>query len=216
LKRKLVKWAIIFSIVAFVFNLTALLMVFGYAPAESQMGEAQKIFYYHVPCAFSSYLMLFVSFVFSLIFLIKKTEKYDIWAWAGAEVGLVFVICVLVSGTVWGKSAWGKWWVWEPRLTTFLIIFLIYFSYLLIRIFGKIDSKTPTIAAVLSIIGFLDVPLVNRAISWWGSVVHPKKVSLEFEMKLTLAVSLISVIILSLSLLLWRVIADERVKEKNG
>jgi len=209
------KWAIIFSLLAILTNISALFMVFFYTPTELQMGEVQKIFYYHVPCAITSYLMLFVSFVFSIAFLVKKDEKYDIWAYAGAEVGLVFIICVLVSGPIWGKSAWGKWWVWEPRLTTFLIIFLIYFSYALIRIFGRQDAKTPKIASVLSIIGFLDVPFVNRAVYWWGSVVHPKSVSLEPQMKLTLFVALISVIILSLSLLFWRVFIDERFLDND-
>lgn len=202
--------AILFSVFAILTNLFALLMIFFFTPIEIQMGEAQKIFYYHVPCAITSYLMLFISFLFSIAFLVKKNEKFDIWAYAGAEVGLIFIICVLVSGTIWGRSAWGKWWVWEPRLTTFLVIFLIYFSYTLIRIFGQQETKTPKVASVLSIIGFLDVPFVNRAVYWWGSIVHPKSVSLEPKMKFMFLVSLISVIILSLSLLFWRVLVDKR------
>lgn len=215
LKKLLRKWATLFSILALFTNILALLMVFFYAPTEVQMGEVQKIFYYHVPCAIASYFMVFISFVFSIAFLVKKDEKYDIWAYAGAEVGLVFILCVLVSGPIWGKAAWGKWWVWEPRLTTFLIIFLIYFSYILVRIFGKQDTKTLKVASVFSIIGFLDVPLVNRAVYWWGSIVHPQSVSLEPQMKLTFFVSLISVIILSLSFLFWRVSVDERVIDND-
>lgn len=211
MKKVVVKWAKILSLLAVFLNLISLLIIFKYTPTEIQMGEVQKVFYYHVPAAISSYLMLFVSFVFSILFLLKKDERYDILAWAGAEVGLIFILCVLVSGSIWGRSAWGKWWVWEPRLTSFLILFLIYFSYFLVRTFGKNDSKTMSIAAVLNIIGFLDVPLINRAIYLWGSVVHPTNVSLEPQMKLTFLISLISVIILSCSLLLWRVFADERI-----
>ncbi|MCX7829711.1 MAG: cytochrome c biogenesis protein [Acidobacteria bacterium] len=209
-------WAVIFSILSVLTNLISLYLVFFLAPIEAQMGAVQKVFYYHVPFAVSSYILLFVSFVFSILFLATKKEKYDIWAYAGAEVGLVFILLVLVSGTVWGRSAWGKWWVWEPRLTTFLIIFLIYFSYILIRVLGKNDQRTPKIASVLSIIGFLDVPLVNRAIYWWGSVVHPQKITLEPQMKMIFIFVFFSVTAFSLTFLFWRVLIDKRISLKDG
>jgi len=198
------KWAVSVSALALALNAAALYMVFFYAPVEKQMGAVQKIFYYHVPCAISAYALLLVSFVMSILFLSKGKRVYDVWAFSGAETGLVFILCVLVTGPIWGRSAWGKWWVWEPRLTTFLVLFLMYMSYVLLRMFGGRDPKTARISAILSIIAFLDVPLVNRAIAWWGSVVHPRKVALEPEMKRTLLVSFPAVFLLAAALLLWR------------
>lgn len=203
--------ATIFTFLALIANLLSLFLVFYYAPTEVTMGEVQKIFYYHVPFAIVSYFLLFISFVFSIIFLLRRKIYYDFLANSAAEVGMIFIVCVLVTGTIWGRAAWGKWWVWEPRLTTFLILFLIYFSYFLLRIFGKGDTKTPKIAAVLSILGFIDVPIVNRAIVWWGSIVHPPKVSLEPEMKLIFLFSFFSVFVLALTLLFWRVYIEERM-----
>lgn len=203
--------ATIFTFLALIANLLSLFLVFYYAPTEVTMGEVQKIFYYHVPFAIVSYFLLFISFVFSIIFLLRRKIYYDFLANSAAEVGMIFIVCVLVTGTIWGRAAWGKWWVWEPRLTTFLILFFIYFSYFLLRIFGKGDTKTPKIAAVLSILGFIDVPIVNRAIVWWGSIVHPPKVSLEPEMKLIFLFSFFSVFVLALTLLFWRVYIEERM-----
>jgi heme exporter protein C len=216
LKMKIKNFAMITSIIAVILNLSALYMVFFYAPVEIQMGAAQKIFYYHVPSAISSYIMLFVSFVFSIVFLVTKKEFADIWAYAGAEVGLVFILCVLISGPIWGRSAWGKWWVWEPRLTTFLILFLMYFSYILLRAFSSEEMKAKRISAILSIIAFLDVPIVNRAIALWGSVVHPRKVSLEKEMWQTFVVSFFAVAFLAFSFLLWRVHIGSYKESENG
>jgi len=167
------------------------------------MGEAQKIFYYHVPSAIAAYFLLFISCAASIVFLAKRSRKADLWARAGAEVGVVFILCALVTGSIWGRSAWGKWWVWEPRLTTFLVLLLMYVSYILIRLFGKEDEKTARAAAVLSIIAFLDVPLVNRAVAWWGSIVHPRNVTLEPKMWHTLMVSSAAVAVLAAVLLFW-------------
>lgn len=198
------KWAIGATASAIVLNAFALYLVFFYAPIEASMGAAQKIFYYHVPCAISAYALLFVAFATSVMFLWKGEEKFDAWALSSAETGLVFVLCVLATGPIWGRSAWGKWWVWEPRLTTFLVLFLMYASYVLLRVFGGDDPKTAKIAAVFSIIAFLDVPLVNRAIAWWGSAVHPRDVTLDPRMKDTLLVSFPAVLLLAAALFLWR------------
>ena len=211
MKKKLKRWAIIFTFLALVANIISFFLVFYSAPTEVTMGEIQKIFYYHVPFAIVCYFLLFISFVFSWLFLLRRKFHYDFWAHSGAEVGMIFIVCVLVSGTIWGRAAWGKWWVWEPRLSTFLIMFVIYFSYFLFRTFGREEPKTPKIAAVFSILGFIDVPIVNRAIVWWGSIVHPTKVSLEPEMKLVFLFSFFSVLVLALSLLLWRVYIEERI-----
>ena len=192
-------------ILAVALNAVAVGMVFFYAPVELQMGAVQKIFYYHVPSAITCYVLLFLSFLFSALYLWKDDALYDTLAFAMAEVGWVFITLVMVSGPIWGRSAWGKWWVWEPRLTSFLVLWLMYSAYFLLRLFSRSDARTARIAAVVAIIAFFDVPIVHMAIRWWGSIVHPRKVSLEAPMLHTFFVSLASVLVLAAAMALTRV-----------
>jgi heme exporter protein C len=189
---------------ALALNAVALYMVFFYAPVEVQMGAAQKIFYYHVPSASSAYVLLFLAFLFSILYLWKEDSAYDLLAYATAEVGFVFMTVVLVTGPIWGRSAWGKWWVWEPRLTTALILWLMYSAYFLLRLFTRHDARAARVAAVVAIVAFFDVPIVHKAIEWWGSVVHPKKVVLEAAMRQTFFVSMAAVFVLAAAMTLSR------------
>jgi heme exporter protein C len=185
-------------------NALALYLVFFYAPVELQMGAVQKVFYYHVPSAISVYVLLFLAFVFSILYLWKEEPSYDVLAYATAEVGFVFLTVVLVTGPIWGRSAWGKWWVWEPRLTSALILWLMYSAYFLLRLFSRHEVRSARIAAVVAIIAFFDVPIVHKAIEWWGSIVHPKKVVLEPAMRQTYFVAMAAVFALAAALTLTR------------
>ena len=192
-------WAI-----ALPFNLVSLWMVFFYAPVEQTMGAVQKIFYYHVPSAMAGYLLVGLAFVFSILYLMKENPLWDGLAHSAAEVGWVFITIVLVTGPIWGRSAWGKWWVWEPRLTTALILWLMYSAYFLLRLFTRHDTKSARVAAVLAIVAFFDVPIVHQAIKWWGSIVHPPKVQLEPEMKLTFVICILALFTLATAIFLSR------------
>jgi len=128
------------------------------APTEETMGAAQRIFYYHVPAATAAYILFCVNFVASLLFLWKRSERADAWAAATAEVGVVFATVVLITGPIWGRIAWNTWWAWEPRLTTFLILWLLYVSYLVLRKSSQSGSAS-VLAAALAVFAFLDVPL---------------------------------------------------------
>lgn len=204
---------------AAVMNGVTLWMVFSYAPVEVTMGAVQKIFYYHVPSAIMCYVLLFLAFLFSALYLWKDNPLYDTLAFAVAEVGWVFITLVMVSGPIWGRSAWGKWWVWEPRLTSFLVLWLMYSAYFLLRLFSRTDARTARIAAVVAIIAFFDVPIIHKAIAWWGSIVHPKKVVLEAAMRNTFFVSLASVFVLATAMALTRVslgLAERRKQEEEA
>lgn len=194
------RWSILLWLFAMVANAASLYMVFFYAPVEAQMGAAQKIFYYHVPSAIVCYVLLFLAFLFSALYLWREEALYDHLAHSAAEVGWVFITLVLVTGPIWGHSAWGKWWVWEPRLTSFLILWLTYSAYFLLRLFSRGDARAAKIAAVVAIVAFFDVPIVHKAISWWGSIVHPKKVVLEPAMRWTFFVGLVAVFLLAAAL----------------
>ena len=126
------------------------------APTEETMGDAQRIFYYHVPAATAAYTLFFVNFVASILYLWKRSPKADAWALTSAEVGLVFATVVLATGPIWARYAWGKWWTWEMRLTTFLILWLLYVSYLALRRSSE-GGSTPVLASALAILAFAGV-----------------------------------------------------------
>jgi heme exporter protein C len=144
------------------------------APTEQTMGDVQRIFYYHVPSAWTAFLLFLINFVASLVYLIKRNTKADIVALVSAEVGVVFCSVVLVTGPIWARPVWGIWWTWDMRLTLTLVLWLIYVSYLVLRHFSS-GSQTPLIAAVLAIFGALDVPLVYFSI-WYFRTQHPSPV----------------------------------------
>lgn len=160
--------------------ITALLLSFALyealivAPTEQTMGNVQRIFYYHVPSAWTAFLLFAINFVASIIYLIKRSAKADIVALVSAEVGVVFCTVVLVTGPIWARPVWGIWWTWDLRLTLTLVLWLIYVSYLLLRRFST-GGKTPVIAAVVAIFGALDVPLVYFSI-WFFRTQHPSPV----------------------------------------
>lgn len=144
------------------------------APTEQTMGDVQRIFYYHVPSAWTAFTLFAVNLVASVVYLIKRNAKADALALASAEVGVVFCTVVLVTGPIWARPVWGIWWTWDLRLTLTLVLWLIYVSYLVLRRFSS-GSQTPVMAAVLAILGALDVPLVYFSI-WFFRTQHPQPV----------------------------------------
>ena len=160
--------------------LTALLLTYStyqalvIAPTERMMGDVQRIFYYHVPSAWTAFCLFFVNLIGSLIYLVRKSSKADALAVAAAEVGVVFCTIVLITGPIWARPVWGIWWTWDLRLTLTLVLWLIYVSYLVLRRFSD-SSQTPKLAAVLAVFGALDVPLVYFSI-WFFRTQHPQPV----------------------------------------
>jgi len=144
------------------------------APTERTMGDVQRIFYYHVPSAWTAFLLFMVNLVASVVYLIRRNPKADAVAVVSAEVGVVFCTIVLVTGPIWARPVWGIWWTWDVRLTTTLVLWLIYVSYLVLRRFSD-SAQTPVLAAALAIFGALDVPLVYFSI-WFFRTQHPQPV----------------------------------------
>ena len=160
---------------------TALLLSFALyealiaAPTEQTMGNVQRIFYYHVPSAWTAFVLFLINFVSSILYLIRRNAKADILAYVSAEVGVVFCTVVIVTGPIWARPVWGIWWApGDIRLTTTLVLWLIYISYLMVRRLST-GGKTPVIAAVVAIFGAVDVPLVYFSI-WFFRTQHPSPV----------------------------------------
>jgi len=158
-----------------VMMLVDLYLIFMVAPTDSVLGHVQRVFYFHVPIAIMSFLAFFVVFIGSLMYLTKRTPKWDAIAHASAEVGVVFVTLALLTGIIWARPIWNTWWTWEPRLTTTMILWLIYVAYLMVRSYAPSQSKGAIYAAVVGIIGFIDVPIVYYSVVWWRSI-HPSPV----------------------------------------
>ena len=191
--------------------LVDLYLIFQVAPTDSVLGDVQRIFYFHVPIAVVSFVAFFVVFVASIGFLVTRKSRWDSVAYAAAEVGVIFVSLALLTGIIWARPVWGVWWTWDPRLTTTLILWLIYVAYLMLRAYVPNKSQGALYAAGLGIIGFVDVPIVYYSVQWWRSI-HPSAVvgpladagALEPIMQLVLFFSLGVFLLLFLYLLLER------------
>src|SRR5574340_169326 len=155
----------------------AVYMIFLYAPEEMTMGEVQRIFYVHVPAAWVSLMGFVIIFIASIIYLWKRTQFSDELAQATAEVGFIFCTCVLVTGPLWAKPAWGIWWTWDARLTLTFLLWLLYVAYLMLRNYLVNPGRAASLCAVLGIIGFVDVLIDYMAIRWWRTQ-HPQPVVL--------------------------------------
>ena len=147
--------------------------IFEWTPVETSQGFAQKIMYLHVPTVIIAYLAFFIVFAFSIAYLWKRDLMFDRIAKASAEVGLLFCALVLITGAVWGRPIWGTYWVWDARLTTTLLLFLIFMGYFLLRMSTDDRDKESRLAAVIGIIGFLDIPIIHKSVEWWRTLHQP-------------------------------------------
>lgn len=197
--------------------LVAIAAIYLYVPTEKTEGPVQRIMYFHVPCAWLSFFAFFVVFITSILFLWKKDREWDIYAHASAEIGVIFCSLVLITGPIWARPIWGAWWVWDARLTSTLILWLIYVAYLMLRSQTEPGSMRARYAAVLGIAGFLDIPLIHFSVLWWRSF-HPlPKVitsegfgkGLDTSMMMTLLVSLAAFT------LLYFVLMGQRVRQEK-
>jgi heme exporter protein C len=189
----------------FAMMVAALYMVFVYVPTEKNTGIVQRIFYFHVPVAWVSFLAFFITFIFSVLYLWKRETRWDAIAAASAEIGVIFTTLVLITGPIWAKPTWGIWWTWDARLTTSLVLWLIYIGYLLVRNLASEPSRGARYGAVIGIAGFIDVPLVFLTVNLWRTQ-HPATIIFEggltTPMLLTLIVCLAAFTVLYVLLLI--------------
>lgn len=191
---------IFFSLISFLLIMAALYSVFIYAPTELIMGDIQRIFYFHLASAITTFVAFFVVFLCSILYLWKKNEFYDLLAYSSAEIGVIFCTIVLITGSIWARPIWNTWWTWDPRLTTTLILWLTYVSYLLLRSKSPTRSQRARFCAIFGIVGFVNIPIVFMSIRWWRTI-HPKVITSQGiailpSMVLTLVISLVAVILL--------------------
>ena len=138
-----------------------------YAPRERTMGDVQRIFYFHVPAATNALLAFLGALVGAVGYLATRRESWDRVLRATVETGVLWATVVLVTGPIWARAAWGAWWTWEPRLVTTLIAWLVYVGALLVRRISHDPEQGARLAAILAIVGFLDLPIVYKSVDWW-------------------------------------------------
>ncbi len=188
--------SLVLGAISLVGMMISIWMIFLYAPTDAVQGNAQRIFYFHVPMAWIGMLAFVVLTVAGIAYLWKKDERWDWLARASAEVGVVFLTLAIILGSIWGKTIWGTWWTWDPKLTTTLILWFMYIGYLMLLSYMGRTPAAARSAAVLAIIGVVDVPIIYEAVNWWRTLHPPAQIgvagALPPSVVLTLMVSLAS------------------------
>jgi len=173
----------------------SLILIFFYAPTEATMGDVQRILYLHVAMAWCGLASCIAMALCGAMYLARRRLEWDHWSQATAEIGWLCTTLTLVSGSAWAHKAWGTWWTWEPRLTSSLILWLIYAGIVLVRRSFDEPHHRARFGAVLAIVGASDVPLVIMATRWFRGV-HPVAPEMDPQMQLVLLASVISFTIL--------------------
>lgn len=156
--------------------LVGLYLAFFYAPEDALQGDVQRIMYVHVPTAWIAFFAFFVVFVASVVYLWKRWPEADRLAYASAEIGVLFTALTLIDGSIWGKPTWGTWWTWDARLTTTAILLVIYVGYLMLRSFVEEPERRARLAALVGIIGFIDVPIIYMSVLWFRTLHQPPSI----------------------------------------
>ena len=172
--RRLEGW---FGLAAAIFLVVGLYMALVSSPPDYYQGETVRIMYIHVPFAQTSLLAYLVLFLGSLWYLWKKDPVVDNLSHAAAGVGAFFTVGELLTGSIRGKPAWNTWWTWDARLTSAFVLLLILAAYLMLRMFMDDQEKEARYAAILAIIGFVDLPIVYFSVEWWRTLHQPLSVS---------------------------------------
>lgn len=189
-------------------------MVFFWVPTEATQGVIQRIFYIHVPSAWVAFMAFGIVALCGAVYLWLGDDRLDRAAVAAAEGGIVFTTVVLLTGPLWGRIAWGTFWTWEPRLTLTLLLWFIYLGYFMVRSSTENPERGKRFAAVVGIVGALDIPLIHLSVVWFRSL-HPQPVvlkpegpTLPSEMLATLGVGFVSFTLLFFGVFLLRYVLE--------
>ena len=199
--------------------IVGLLLGFWWAPVDaSSMGFSQKIFYYHAPIAETALVAFGVAFVAAIAYLRSGDLKWDRLSYVSVRLGLLFSILVMLTGMIWGKAVWDTWWAWEPRLTTYLLVCILYTAYWVLRSVVDEEQRRATYAAVFAIIAFIDVPITFFATRFLPEGLHPVVIQagdsgMESSMLVSFLISMLGMTLL-LAALTRRDVQIEKLKDR--
>ncbi|WP_420633582.1 cytochrome c biogenesis protein CcsA [Candidatus Palauibacter sp.] len=213
-KLTVLGWAAIASIVACA--VLGLLVL----PADALQGEVQRLLYVHVPMAWAMMLAFFVVFLMSILYLVQRDLKWDLLAVSAAELGVLGAVLTLVLGSLWARPTWGIWWTWDPRITTTALLVPIYTGYLVVRSMTEDPDQRARWAAVIGLIGFVQVPIVYLSVFWWRSLHQapssPRSMASAFGLVMLLGFAAYTIAFTYLWLRRYRLAATELELELSG
>jgi len=172
-QKRINQWSILVIIILSIINI---LNIVYNTPMVPDQHWAQKIFYVHVPSAWIGFLSYFIVMISGFMYLTSRDNRWDNIGLAASEIGTLFMVLVLITGPIWATPIWGQPWVWEPRLVTTLILFLIYIGYFMIRVYGGYIERMKRNAAALGIVAFINVPIIFLSVQFWSPDIqsHPQ------------------------------------------
>ena len=174
LADKILPYALLLAVMNF---LLGLYFAFFQSPPDYLQGETVRIMYVHVPCAWLSLMIYSIMAVCSFISIVFKHTLADIISRSCAPVGACFTLATLITGSIWGKPTWGTWWVWDARLTSELILFFIYIGHILISNAYEDKTKGDRNAAILALLGIVNLPVIKWSVDWWNTLHQPASIS---------------------------------------
>lgn len=199
----------------------ALLLVGSYtglfvAPPERHMGEVQRIMYVHVPCAWVALVAFTAAFVLAIGSLWSEREGWDAWMTGAIETGVVLNVLLLVQGMIWARATWGVWWDWDVRLTTSLIMALLFAGILALRSFIPEAERRQTWSAIATIVAYVDVPLVYFCVRWWRSLHQVQSTPDTLDPAMVLPLRINSLAILAIAIwFAWQRAELERERRRD-
>ena len=172
-QKRINQWSLSVIIILSIINI---LNIIYNTPMVPDQHWAQKIFYVHVPSAWVGFLSYFIVMISGFMYLTSRDNRWDNIGLAASEIGTFFMALVLITGPIWATPIWGQPWVWEPRLVTTLILFLIYIGYFMIRAYGGYIERMKRNAAALGIVAFINVPIIFLSVQFWSPEIqsHPQ------------------------------------------
>ncbi|MEO9655696.1 heme ABC transporter permease [Marinomonas sp.] len=192
------------------FSLLALGWGLGFAPSDYQQGDSYRIMYIHVPAAMLAQSCYLAMGIAGLVFLVWQMKMAAIFIQAVAPIGAVMALLALVTGSIWGKPTWGTWWVWDARLTSVLLLWILYMGVIALQ--NSLEEKVLAnkATAVLSLVGLINLPIIKYSVEWWNTLHQPASLSLiekptmPMEMWLPLVISILGMYLFVAGLTLWR------------
>lgn len=171
--QRMIPFLAVFSALSLAYGLYLSLLA---SPPDYQQGETVRIMYLHVPSAWLCMMIYGIMALCSAFWLIWKHPLADVMARNAAPIGAAFTLVVLITGSLWGKPMWGSWWVWDARLTSVLVLFFLYLGYIALTAVDVIDDKNRNAAAILSLLGAINLPIIKFSVDWWNTLHQPASV----------------------------------------